>query len=110
MLKYLISNHLTYSKLSPQFRVFIQSIDKIEIPKTIQCALKDPKWPTAILEKMKALFGNNTWDVVDQLDIKNAFLNGELDEKIYMRVLPGFVQEMEARKVCKFKKSLYGLK
>ena len=42
-----------------------------------------------------------------QYDIKTAFLNGKLSEEIYMKQLPGFVEEF---KVCKVNKSLYGLK
>jgi len=45
-----------------------------------------------------------------QLDIKNVFLNGILDEEV-LWIPPGFVAQGEcAKKVCKLKKSLYGLK
>ena len=45
-----------------------------------------------------------------QFDIKNAFLNDDLDEEIYMRVPLGFEKEAGIGKVCKMKKSLYGFK
>ena len=46
-----------------------------------------------------------------QLDIKNAFLNDILDEEVYMEQQSGFVAQREcAKKVCKLKKSFYGLK
>lgn len=44
------------------------------------------------------------------MDIKNSFLNGTLDEEVYMRGLPRFEMHAGSRKVCKLKKSLYGLK
>jgi hypothetical protein len=48
--------------------------------------------------------------IVHQIDVKTAFLNGELEEEIYMDQPDGFVVRGEERKVCKLLKSLYGLK
>jgi hypothetical protein len=44
------------------------------------------------------------------MDVKTTFLNGELDENIYMDQPDGFVVKGEEQKVCKLLKSLYGLK
>lgn len=45
---------------------------------------------------------------IQQFDIKTAFLNGDLEEEIYMRQPEGF--DDGSGRVCKLKKSLYGLK
>ncbi|GJR03575.1 retrotransposon protein, putative, ty1-copia subclass [Tanacetum coccineum] len=45
-----------------------------------------------------------------QMDVKTTFLNGYLDEDIYMVQPKGFVDPNHPRKVCKLKRSIYGLK
>ena len=47
---------------------------------------------------------------VHQMDVKTTFLNGDLEEKIYMEQPEGFIVPRQEKKVCKLVKSLYGLK
>lgn len=47
---------------------------------------------------------------IHQMDVKTTFLNGDLDEEIYMDQPEGFVEPGQESKVCKLTKSLYGLK
>ena len=47
---------------------------------------------------------------VYQMDVKSFFLNGELEEKVYIEQLEGFQLSENADYVCKLKKALYGLK
>ncbi|GJV19240.1 retrovirus-related pol polyprotein from transposon TNT 1-94 [Tanacetum coccineum] len=52
-----------------------------------------------------------TYDLhLEQLDVKTAFLDGNLEEEIYMLQPEGFKQKRKENLVCRLNKSLYGLK
>ena len=45
-----------------------------------------------------------------QMDVKIVFLNGDLEEDVYMKQREGFSSRTGEHLVCKLKKSIYGLK
>ena len=45
-----------------------------------------------------------------QMDVKTTFLNGKLEEEVYMTQPEGFISDNGNNLVCKLKKSIYGLK
>ena len=59
-----------------------------------------------IILAIAAYFNYEIW----QMDVKTAFLNGNLTEDVYMMQLEGFVNPTNAGKLCKLQKSIYGLK
>eukprot|EP00253_Pinus_taeda_P015766 PITA_15766 len=65
------------------------------------------KWAT--IWTLFALAAQNGWKV-HQMDVKTAFLNGDLKENVFMSQPEGFALNGHERKVCKLLKSLYGLK
>ncbi|WVZ63746.1 LOW QUALITY PROTEIN: hypothetical protein U9M48_013354 [Paspalum notatum var. saurae] len=68
--------------------------------------------PVAQMDSMRLLLAvaaTRDW-TVHHLDVKSAFLNGELTEVVFVRQPPGFVLAGEERKVLCLRKALYGLR
>ena len=59
------------------------------------------------IRTMLAIAAQRGWKL-RQFDVKTAFLNGRLEEDLYMRQPEGFADQMD--RVCKLHRSIYGLK
>jgi hypothetical protein len=64
--------------------------------------------PTTI-RTVLSITSSRSWPI-HQLDVKNAFLHGTLDETVYCEQPAGFVDPSASDHVCLLRKSLYGLK
>ena len=56
-----------------------------------------------------ALAAYNRWEV-HHLDVKSAFLRGELKEEVYVSQPEGFIKEIDKGKVYRLMKALYGIR
>ena len=68
--------------------------------------------PVVRMETIRLLISKaaqNRWPIY-QMDVKSAFLNGVLEEEIYVEQPPGYMKAGKESKVLKLKKALYGLK
>ena len=68
--------------------------------------------PIACLETIRlliALVTQNKWSIF-QMDVKSVFLNGYLEEEVYVEQPIGYVVKGQEGKFLKLKKDLYGLK
>ncbi|GJZ68241.1 retrovirus-related pol polyprotein from transposon TNT 1-94 [Tanacetum coccineum] len=68
--------------------------------------------PVARIESIRIFVENvaNKNMTIFQMDVKTAFLNGELKEEVYVSQPEGFVDQDNPSHVYKLKKALYGLK
>ncbi|KAK1697022.1 hypothetical protein QYE76_013719 [Lolium multiflorum] len=100
----------------------MQSLDKngtwdvVPLPKqkkVVRCIdYNDVFSPVVMHSSIRAFFGIVAMHdlELEKLDVKTAFLHGELEEEIYMDQPEGFVVPGKKDLVCKLKRSLYGLK
>jgi hypothetical protein len=67
--------------------------------------------PVALLEAIRILlaFSVAKGFKLHQMDVKSAFLNGVLEEEVFVRQPPGFESEKYPQRVYKLRKALYGM-
>lgn len=68
--------------------------------------------PVARMESVRLLITlatQNMWKL-HHMDVKSAFLNGELEKEVYVKQPSGFIKEGEEHRVFKLHKALYGLR
>ena len=66
--------------------------------------------PVARISSVRALLAvaaASKWDLF-QMDVKNAFLNGDLSKEVYRQPPPSLF--VDSNKVCHLRRALYGLK
>jgi len=68
-----------------------------------------PVVKAATIRLILSLAVSNSWSL-HQLDVKNVFLHGLLEEEVFMRQPPGYESKDRPGYVCKLDKALYGLK
>ncbi|KAI5319433.1 hypothetical protein L3X38_039141 [Prunus dulcis] len=120
--------------------VYAQCKMSIIEPENFTEAIKDEAWKKAMTEEMLMIEKNSTWELVDrpsnkpivgvkldtirtlialaaqkgwklwQLDVKSAFLNGVLEDEVYVDQPDDFVVEEVEDKMYRLRKALYGLK
>ena len=66
--------------------------------------------PVAKMDSIRLVFSiaaSKQWEA-HHMDVKSAFLHGDLEEEIYMKQPNGYIEDSSL--VCKLRKSLYGIK
>jgi hypothetical protein len=68
--------------------------------------------PAAMLKSIRILLAVAAFCDYEiwKMDVKTAFLNGNLSNDVYIIQSEGFVDPKNARKICKLRKFIYGLK
>ena len=105
--KYPISNYISSHKLSASYASYVCKLSSISIPSTLQEALADSHWTTAMAEEMKALKRNVTWDLVT-LPIRKKIV-GCRWVFVVKDNADGTIERYKARLVAKWYTQSYGV-
>ena len=62
-----------------------------------------------IVRVLLSLATNLDWSLL-QVDVKNAFLHGDLEEDVYIDIPSSYMPSSGTKVVCKLEQALYGLK
>ncbi|GJR46729.1 ribonuclease H-like domain-containing protein [Tanacetum coccineum] len=79
-------------------------IEGVDVDETFSSVVK-----LGTIRTILSLATSRHWPI-HQLDVKNAFLHGDLSETVYMHQPPGFRDSAHPNYVCLLQRSLYGLK
>ena len=60
-----ICRFVSYEGLSPSYQTFVSALDNVQVPNSIQEALKSLEWRKTFSEEIKALEKNGTWVISD---------------------------------------------
>ena len=60
-----MSNYVSNHRLFESNKLFVNQLFTVAIPNSVQEALVDPRWKTAMNEEMKSLQKNETWELVE---------------------------------------------
>ncbi|GJR34733.1 zinc finger, CCHC-type containing protein [Tanacetum coccineum] len=96
---------LTNTLIALMLRMISKHLMKQQILRMLQTS-----WLGMDLQRKLKLDGTIEKFKTRMIDVKTAFLNGELDEEVYMNQPQGFIMLGNENKVCKLIKSLYRLK
>ncbi|KAH9652235.1 retrovirus-related pol polyprotein from transposon RE1 [Citrus sinensis] len=106
-----LSDKNWHQAMSDEYEALIRNKTWLLVPSSAEHKVvgNNPVVKSSTVRIMLSLAAMHKW-TIRQVDVNNAFLNGELTEDVYMCQPEGFVDLQKPSYVCKLKKALYGLK